>query len=247
MNITLIAPTFKRNDICNRLINSVPDWINIIIVSLSDSENIIKKENVIIIGAEQMPLSNALNLGVRLADNYYPETEAYLLTDDDVYFTKDTIIKDNIFDLLKKKDTGLVGITRIINSVKLENRHIISPHVYKGGGWFIRKEVFHAIGGFTNNNSADEWDICIKSYVNGYVNYRTKSCYAYHKQATATGGYKSAIAESKSLGLVNNYMFKYVSKHIQNVAKYENLSGKKTKFNLYAKTLHSQNNKKLKE
>jgi hypothetical protein len=243
MRITLIAPTYKRNDICNRLINSVPDWINIVIVSLSDSSDIIRKPNVHIEDTTQMPLTNAYNFGVQVADRVYHDTEVYLLTDDDVYFTEDTVIDDYVFSLLAKKDTGLVSITRIINSINRMNVAIQSNFVYKGGGWFIKKEVFHSIGKFTPNNSVDEWDICIKSYINGYKNYRTRSCYAYHKQGTSKGGYKQALKENANLGNSQNDMLKYVNAKIVSLSGYEYYeSDKTTKFNKLAVQMHTTNN-----
>jgi hypothetical protein len=245
MKITLIAPTYKRNDICNRLINSVPDWINIVVVSLSDSSDIIRKSNVYIKDTNQMPLTNAYNLGAEVADIVYPDTELYLFTDDDVYFTEHTVIDDFIFSLLAKKDTGLVSITRIINSIKRTNVAIQSNFVYKGGGWFIKKDVFYNIGKFTPNNSVDEWDICTKSFINGYKNYRTRSCYAYHKQGTSKGGYKQALKENANLGNSENDILKYVNTEIVTVAGYEYFSGKKTKFNKLAIQMHNSCNIKL--
>lgn len=246
-NITIIAPTYKRPDIVERFINSVKDNINILIVNLSPEYKInSKKNNLTIIDAYQMPLTNALNYGVKYADLIYTNTKYYLLTDDDVIFSEYTIFDKFLENCINLKDTGLIGITRIINKVNIEKKLIYSPHVYKGGGWLIRKNVFHDIGGFTNNNSADEWDICLKSYIKGYKNYRTKSCYAYHKQGTSKGGYKEAIKLNLNLGTADSYMKQYIDGEIKKIsAGYETVVTKKSKFNSYAQELHLKNNKLL--
>lgn len=245
--ITLIAPTYKRPEIAIRLLKSIPKNINIILINLSPQFKInYERNNLYIIDSEQMPLTNAINLGIKYADEYFKLSKYYLITDDDVIFTEATIFNDFLENNLNKKDTGLIGITRIINKINIENKLIYSPHVYKGGGWLIRKDVYHKVGGFTNNNSADEWDICIKTYINGYKNYRTKSCYAYHKQGTAKGGYKDAIKNNLNLGNANLYMLDYVDGIIEKISSgYETIVTKKSKFNKFANNLHKINNKIL--
>lgn len=242
--ITLIAATYKRPEIVIRLIKSVPNNINIVIVNLSPEYKInYKSKNISIVDYFQMPLTNALNIGVKNADIIYPDTEYYLLTDDDVIFNQYTIFDNYLENELNKKDTGLIGITRIINKINIEQKLIYSPHVYKGGGWLTRKKAFHNIGGFTDNNSADEWDICLKYYIKGYKNYRTKSCYAYHKQGTPKGGYKEAIKYNLNIGIADMYMMKYIDGEIKKIsAGYETVVTKKSKFNTYAKELHIKNN-----
>lgn len=242
--ITLIAATYKRPDIAIRLINSVPKNINIVIVNLSPEYKIdVNRIGLSIIEAKQMPLTNAINLGVYYADKYYAEGKYYLITDDDVYFNKYTVFDKFLENCLNIPDTGLIGITRIINKINLENKLIYSPHVYKGAGWLIRKKVFHNVGGFTDNNSADEWDICIKTYIYGYRNYRTKSSYGYHKQGTKMGGYKEAVKNNLSLGNADHYMLKYVDGVIEKISSgYETIITKKSKFNQLAISMHKSNN-----
>jgi len=242
--ISLIAATYKRPDIAIRLINSVPKNINIVIVNLSPEYKINHERNGLsIIEAKQMPLTNAINLGVNYADKLYPEGKYYLITDDDVYFNKYTIFDKFLEYSINLPDTGLIGITRIINKVNIEQKLIYSPHVYKGAGWLIRKKVFHCIGGFTDNNSADEWDICIKTYIHGYKNYRTKSSYGYHKQGTKVGGYKEAVRNNLDLGKANDYMLKYVDGVIEKISSgYETIITKKSKFNKLAIRIHKSNN-----
>lgn len=246
-NITLIAATFKRPEIVIRLLNSIPKNINIVIINLSPDMKInYIRENLSIIDRYQMPLTNALNIGVKNADIIYPNTKYYLLTDDDVIFNNYTIFDDFLENELNKKDTGLIGITRIINKINIEQKLIYSPHVYKGGGWLIRKDVFHNIGGFTDNNSADEWDICLKSYIKGYKNYRTKSCYAYHKQGSSQGGYKEAVKLNLNLGKADLYMCDYIDGEIKKITSgYETVVTKNSKFNKLANELHIKNNKIL--
>jgi hypothetical protein len=246
-NITLIAATFRRPEIVIRLLNSIPKNINIIIINLSPDFKInYSRNNLSIIDYFQMPLTNALNIGVKNADKIYPNTKYYLLTDDDVIFNEYSIFDNFLEKELNKKDTGLIGITRIINKIKIEQKLIYSSHVYKGGGWLIRKDVFHHIGGFTDNNSADEWDICLKSYIKGYKNYRTKSCYAFHKQGTPKGGYKEAIKLNMNLGKADLYMSKYIDGEIKKISSgYETIVTKKSKFNKLANELHLKNNKIL--
>lgn len=245
MKITLIAATYKRPDVCNRLILSVPRWINIVIVCLSGKDGIEPTDNVHLHESEQMPLTNALNLGASIADKVFPETDAYLLTDDDVYFTKDTIIGENIFSLLRRADTGIVAITRIINKINVENVHLESYFVYKGGGYLIRKNVFHKIGGYTENNSVDEWDICIKLYIAGYRNYRTKSAYAYHKQGSASGGYKQAVKEGSDIGRADNWFMSFLEYRVMRNSGYEYISHSSVKLKDVAKNMHEFNNKKI--
>jgi hypothetical protein len=243
-DIVLIAPTYKRPEICNRLLESKPKWMKAVIVSLSGKENINASANTIVIESNQMPLTNALNLGVACCDEKIPDAKAYLLTDDDVIFCEQTIISDNITSLLEKKDTGLVAITRIINNKTTSNKNIESPFVYKGGGYFIKKDVFHAIGGYTENNSADEWDICIKSYIYGYRNYRTQTSYAYHKQGSTKGGYSEAVKEGSSLGNVNNWLATYIQGHIHKNSGYEYIH-KDSIIKPIAHHMHKANNARI--
>jgi hypothetical protein len=237
-NTTIIVPTYKRPDICNRFIDSVKYDINIVVVAQSHSEDIIKKDNVRVIKCNQMPLTNAYNLGAMISTEYF-NTECFLFTDDDVIFCDETIIGNNIYDLLNKKTTGLVSISRIINNKNTKDNHIQSDFVYKGGGWFVSRDKFNQVQGFTPNNSVDEWDICCKLYINGYLNYRTQTAYAYHKQGSK-GGYKQSIAENNNIGKSDNWLSNWIDGNIVNVSGYEYLEAN-SKFNKKAKLLHKQN------
>jgi len=243
-DIVLIAPTYKRPHICNRLLASKPKWMRAVIVSLSDKSEITAPANTIVVQSKQMPLTNALNLGVSCCDNEFSDAQAYLLTDDDVVFCEETIISENITNLLDKKDTGLVAITRIINNKTPVNKNIENPFVYKGGGYFIKKDVFHRIGGYTEGNSADEWDICVKSYIYGYRNYRTQSAYAYHKQGSSNGGYSEAVKEGVSLGKVDNWLATYLQGHIHKNSGYEYIH-KDSVLKPIAHQMHKANNQKI--
>jgi hypothetical protein len=245
MRLTLIAATYKRPEICNRLLRSLPEEICAVIVCLSGSEGIDQRPNTVLYEAQQMPLTNALNLGVKIADEAFPQTEAYILTDDDVYFCEHTVLDSEIFALLRRRDTGIVAITRIINSINRGRVHIECPFVYKGGGYIIRKAVFHAVGGYTPFNSVDEWDLCIKTYIAGYKNYRTRSAYAYHKQGSAKGGYWQAVKEGSDIGRANDWFKEFLDYGIMQNSGYEYIAHSTVKLKPIAKTLHLANNKKL--
>jgi glycosyltransferase involved in cell wall biosynthesis len=249
MNLTIIAPTYKRPEICQRFIESVPDKFNIVIVNLSPELQINRnKVNVAVAEAKQMPLTDAYNLGAEKAIELFPSTEVFCFTDDDVIFTQDTIIdSDFITRLLHKPDTGCVAITRIIHPTYERKNEVIKSHfVYKGGGYLINRKTYGHIKGFTPGNSADEWDVCMKLYLNGYVNYRTRSAYAYHKQGTPVGGYKAAIREGSNLGTVKEWVTKYLTTEIVNTAGYEYIKDGSMP-NKMAKELHARNNSILRQ
>lgn len=241
-NTTIIVPTYKRPDICNRFIESIKYDINVVVVALTNANDIIQKSNVKVIPAFQMPLTNAYNYGAGMASSLF-NTECFLFTDDDVIFCEETIIGNNIYDLLNKVDTGLVSISRIINNKELKDKHIQSNFIYKGGGYFIDRNKFNKVGGFTNYNSIDEWDICCKTYLNGYKNYRTQTCYAYHKQGSK-GGYRQAILDNQNIGKSDNWLSTWIDGEVVNVSGYDYLDSK-SKFNKKANLLHKQNHGNL--
>jgi GT2 family glycosyltransferase len=247
-NITIIVPTYKRPEICNRFLSSVIKYqpnMKVLVMCLDDdtvrTEQFIQNDNIKVVRISQRMQIATYKWGCENVNNYFPDTEILLITDDDVIFTEYTIFDDYTEELLNRKDTGLIGITRIINKITPKREYDKNWFIYKGGGWLLKKDIYNKIGGLPDEGD-DEWSICLKTYIAGYKNYRIKNSYAYHKQGS-NGGIKTAVAEGKYVGKMEWAQI-YVDRPLIEYRSWQK-PHKDSKPSELAKTEHKHNNIKI--
>lgn len=167
MKLTVVIPTWNREDLLERCLNST---------------KFVEHDRIIVVRNER-PIAKARNIGISQAD----ENDIIFSIDDDCYFTNEINLSETISRL--NGNWGCCQTTRIMPGMKRASIPKLEKKIlcWIGAGLLFKKSTWRAVGGYPKDYLDDIMFSAIV-YAAGFQNYRSTFSYGYHEVDTRHGG-----------------------------------------------------------
>jgi glycosyltransferase involved in cell wall biosynthesis len=167
MKITIVIPTWNREDLLGRCLSTL---------------NFVEHDKIVVVRNER-PTANARNIGVaQCADD-----DIVFSIDDDCYFTEEINLSQTLS--LASGNWGCIQTTRIMRGMKRTEKRELKPVklCWIGAGLLFKKSTWDFVGGYPKDY-LDDVMFSANVYKSGFNNYRSTFSYGYHDVDTRSGG-----------------------------------------------------------